>query len=84
MKILKYIFNKQYRENKREVNSLMEAKQQADQLHEATGFKYYVLSWGKGYKAVNMVWVNMMKKQKLLPKQYDAIRLEKYSVYVTK
>ncbi len=84
MNIFKYIFNKDYRRDQKDIRLLEAAKKEADRMHNATGYKYYVIVWKDGYKAVNMVWVNRMKKLKLLPKNYDAIRLEKYSVYVTK
>lgn len=84
MNIFKYITSKEYRRVQNDIRKLEEAKEEADRMHAATGYKYYVIVWKDGYKAVNMVWVNRMKKFKLLPKTYDSIRLEKYSVYVTK
>ena len=84
MNILKYITDKDYRETERDLRKLEAAKKEADRLHAATNYKYYVISWKNGYRLVTMTWVNRMKRLGLLPKAYDAIRLEKYSVYVTK
>lgn len=84
MNLVKYITSKQYRQKEAHIKKIEAAKAEADRLHKATGYKYYVIVWGDGYKSVNMQWVNRMKKMKLLPKSYDWLRLEKYSVYVTK
>lgn len=70
-------------EEKSILSDLEQAKADADRMHKLTKYKYYVIVWGKGYKAINMQWVNSMKKKKLLPASYDWLRLEKYSVYVT-
>lgn len=83
MNIIKYATSKQYRDNLAAIKKIEEAKAEADRLHAATGYKYYVISWANGYKSVNMQWVNRMKKAGLLPKSYDWVRLEKYSVYIT-
>jgi len=83
MNLIKYITSKQYRENKAAIKAIEEAKAEALRLSNATGYKYYVIAWGGGYKSVNMQWVNRMKKMKLLPKSYDWVRLGKYSVYIT-
>ncbi len=83
MNVIKYITDKQYRKNQADIKAIEAAKAEALRLHEATGYKYYVIAWANGYKSVNMQWVNRMKKAGLLPKTYDWLRLEKYSVYVT-
>lgn len=83
MNLVKYITNKTYRQNEAELRKIEEAKREANRMHDLTGYKYYVISWAKGYKVVNMQWVNRMKKAGLLPKTYDWLRLEKYSVYIT-
>jgi hypothetical protein len=68
----------------REIQKLEKAKREADRMHAATNYRYYVINWANGnYKVVNMQWVNNMKKAGLLPKSYDFIRLQKYSVYFT-
>ena len=84
MNLLKYITSKNYRENITDIRRIEAAKKEADRLHAATGWKYYVLAWGNEYRAVNMTWVNRMKKIGMLPKNYDAVRLEKFAIYVTK
>jgi len=83
MNLIKYATSKDYRRNQRDIKLLEEAKAEADRMHEATKYKYYVIAWKNEYKIVNMTWVNKMKKAGLLPKNYDWLRLEKYSVYVT-
>lgn len=83
MDLIKYITSKQYRQTESDIKEMESAKADADRLHNATGYKYYVIRWAKGYKSVNMQWVNSMKKAGLLPKSYDWLRLEKYSVYIT-
>ena len=83
MNPVKYIISKEYRQKERDIKLLEEAKKEADRLHNATKFKYYVIAWKDEYKVVNMTWVNKMKRAGLLPKNYDWLRLEKYSVYVT-
>lgn len=71
-------------ENISALSDIEQAKTEADRLHVITGYKYYVINWSNNtYKVVNMQWVNRMKRLKLLPKDYDWLRLEKYSVYVT-
>jgi len=70
-------------ENLSVITDIEYAKQEAERLHAATGYKYYVIAWANGYKSVNMQWINKMKKAGLLPKSYDWLRLEKYSVYIT-
>lgn len=70
-------------ENLSAITDIEYAKAEAERLHAATGYKYYVIAWANGYKSVNMQWVNRMKKAGLLPKSYDWYRLEKYSVYIT-
>ncbi len=92
--ITRYVTDKSFRrsikkltmgdiENLSTITDLEAAKAEADRLHAATKYKYYVIVWSNGYKSVNMQWVNRMKKAGLLPKSYDWLRLEKYSVYVT-
>ena len=83
MNVYKYLTSKAYRQNLSDIKKIEEAKAEALRLHEATGYKYYVIAWADGYKSVNMQWVNRMKRAGLLPKTYDWLRLEKYSVYIT-
>lgn len=83
MDLIKYITSKEYRANERSVKKIEEAKKEADRMKGLTGYKYYVINWADGYKVVNMQWINRMKKAGLLPKTYDWLRLEKYSVYIT-
>ena len=83
MNVIKYITSKDYRANRADIKKIEIAKAEALRLHDATGYKYYVIGWKDGYKSVNMQWVNRMKKAGLLPKSYDWLRLEKYSVYIT-
>ncbi len=83
MNVIKYITSKDYRQKEADIKKIEEAKAEAERLHAATGYKYYVINWADGYKCVNMSWINKMKKAGLLPKSYDWLRLEKYSVYIT-
>ena len=84
MNIIKLITSFEYRQEWFLMRAMNKAKRTADKLHKLTGYKYYVIMYGKKLTPVNMVWINRMKKLGLWPKRYDALQLEKESYYVTK
>ena len=80
----KYITDKDFRDDFTYMKQLDEAKKKADKLHELTKHRYYVINYGGKPIVISMRTIKEWKAQGLLPKSYDYIRLQKFSLYFTK
>ena len=81
---IKYLTDKDFRQDARYMKALEEAKKKADKLHELTKHRYYVINWKGEPTVISRKQIDEWKAAKLLPKSYDFIRLQKYSLYFTK
>ena len=84
MNLLKWITSKAYRAKIAKYKEIKAAKKEADYLHQQTGYKYYVMYIGNKYRPMNMAAINLLRKNGILPKNFDWLQAEKNSLYITK
>lgn len=80
LKYMNWKFDQRLKAKDRKLNR---AIKEADKLHKQTRYKYYVVNTSAGYKVLNNKMVKEAKKEKILPKRFDFLHLEKVAIYTT-
>jgi len=84
MEWIKLLLSKEYRKRSASRRKLHKAMKEADKLKAETGLKHYVVRLDDDWQILNNRMVKQMKKDKMLAKSIDYIKLEQMAMYVTK